>query len=630
MPEASTGTALVHSAPTELPDTGVAAVEEGAAPAAGAPRRLAGLAVIATAQLMLALDLTIVNVALPHIQAAVGFSGSNLEWVINAYAVAFGALLLLGGRSGDLLERRRILHRRPACLRSGLAARRVRHRPGVADHRPRRGARRPAGGDGRTHRAVADRCHLPPRDDRATRAVAVYSAMFILGQVVGLLVGGLLVAYASWRWVFFVNVPIGLVVASLATRVLPQTGRRLAGRFDLPGAITATAGVAALVYGLSNAATTPDGISHWGDTKVVVSLAAAGVLLAAFAVIETRQQLPAVAHEAAAQPGDRAGAFGISLCVGTAILGMFFFLTLFIQDVWGYSALRTGLAYLPYVPAILVTTVVAQWLVRRIGARPLLILGSTLAAGGMVWLSRITEHSSYAGGMLGPALLLGAGLGLVFVPMSLVILNKVNHGDAGAASSLVNVGQQVGGSIGLAVVGTVAWSAVARALTSQAKTAARARVHATTGTRAAAAGGSDVPSHALCSWVLAGATWSRPASLRVRCDHRISRDPGQAPGLIGRSDPMSEPAGQRSPHRAPASRERPCRTWRKPYDGFLPRRLARSTGSKTVPGRYRFTRPANAPDLQLRGSNRCRERKSRCRKRIQRVGCQDHGRSPVR
>jgi predicted MFS family arabinose efflux permease len=290
-----------------------------------------------------------------------------------------------------------------------------------------------------------------------------------------LLAGGLLVTYAGWRWVFFVNVPIGLAVAALATRVLPQTGRR-AGRFDLPGAITATAGVAALVYGLSNAATTPDGVSHWGDTKVVASLTAAAVLLAAFAVIETRSRYPLLPMRLL-RSRDRAGAFLISLCVGTALLGMFFFLTIFLQEVWGYSALRTGLAYVPFVPAILVMTVVAQRGVSRIGARPLLIAGSAIAAGGMYWLSRISEHSTYAGGMLGPALLLGAGLGLVFVPTSLVILNKVNTGDAGAASSLNNVGQQVGGSIGLAVVGTVAWSAVASSLRSAAAAAAKAGGH---------------------------------------------------------------------------------------------------------------------------------------------------------
>jgi MFS family permease len=238
--------------------------------------------------------------------------------------------------------------------------------------------------------------------------MAVYSAMAILGIVVGLIAGGLLVTYASWRWVMFVNVPIGLVVAALAARVLPRSGRR-AGRFDLPGAITATGGVAALVYGLSNAATTPDGVSHWSDTKVIASLTAAAVLLVAFPVIETRSKDPLLPVRVL-RSRDRSGAYLITLCIGTALIGMFFFLTIFIQDVWGYSPLKTGLAYLPFVPVVLVTTVVGQQGVTRIGARPLLIAGSAIAAGGMFWLSRITEHSSFAGGMLGPELVLGAGM----------------------------------------------------------------------------------------------------------------------------------------------------------------------------------------------------------------------------
>ena len=461
--------------------TPAVATERRLATAAPTPRRLGlVLAVIATAQLMIALDLTIVNVALPHIQAALGFSGSNLEWVVNAYAVAFGGLLLLGGRAGDLLERRRVfiaglLVFSLASLFGGFAT----GQAWLLTARAVQGA----GAAMAAPTALSLIAVIFPEGRPRNRAVAVYSAMFILGQVVGLLAGGLLVTYASWRWVFFVNVPIGLVVAALAGRVLPETGRR-AGRFDLPGAITATAGVALLVYGLSNAATTPDGVSHWGDAKVVGSLAAAAVLLAAFVVIETRSR-HALLPLRLLRSRDRSGAFLISLCVGTAILGMFFFATVFIQEVWGYSPLRTGAAYLPYVPAVLVMTVVAQRAVSRIGARPLLIAGSAIAGGGMVWLSRITEHSTYVGGMLGPALVLGTGLGLVFVPVSLVILNKVTPGDAGVASSLNNVGQQVGGSIGLAVVGTVAWSAVANSLRSAAAAAAKAGVHVS-GAKAAA------------------------------------------------------------------------------------------------------------------------------------------------
>jgi len=458
---------------TRTPEARPAARQPPAAITAQAPRWLGlVLAVIATAQLMIILDLTIVTVALPHIQAALGFSGSNLEWIVNAYAVAFGGLLLLGGRSGDLLGRRRIfiaglLVFVLASLLGGLAT----GQAWLITARAVQGAGAAMAAPTALSLLAVTFPEGPPRN----RAVAVYSAMAIVGIPVGLLAGGLLVTYLNWRWVFFVNVPIGLAVAVLATRVLPTTGRR-AGRFDLPGAITATAGVALLVYGLSNAATTPDGVSHWGDAKVVVSLAAAAVLLAAFAVIETRSRY-ALLPMRLLRSRDRSGAFGISLCLGTAVLGMFFFLTVFLQEVWGYSALRTGLAYLPYVPVILVMTVVAQRAVSRIGARPLLIAGSALAAGGMFWLSRISEHSTYAGGMLGPTLVLGAGLGLVFVPTSLVILNKVTPGDAGAASSLNNVGQQVGGSIGLAVVGTVAWSAVASSLRSAAAVAAKAGGH---------------------------------------------------------------------------------------------------------------------------------------------------------
>jgi len=521
---------------TETPDTRAPAPEGGAAPAAQAPRRLGlVLAVIAMAQLMVVLDLTIVNVALPHIQAALHFSGSNLEWVVNAYAVSFGGLLLLGGRSGDLLERRRIfivglLVFVLASLLGGFAT----DQAWLIIARAVQGVGAAMAAPTALSLVAVTFPEGPPRN----RAVAVYAAMAIMGLVVGLLAGGLLVTYLSWRWVFFVNVPIGLVVAALAARVLPTSGRR-AGRFDLPGAITATAGVAALVYGLSNAATTPDGVSHWGDTKVVASLAAAAVLLASFAVIETRSRY-ALLPMRLLRSRDRSGAFLISLCVGTAILGMFFFLTVFIQEVWGYSALRTGVAYLPYVPVILVMTVVAQRGVSRIGARPLLIAGSAIAAGGMFWLSRISEHSTYVGGMLGPELILGAGLGLVFVPMSLIILNKVHQGDAGAASSLNNVGQQVGGSIGLAVVGTVAWSAVAGSVRSQATAAARAGVHSA-GAKAAALQ-TQIYDHALATGFSKGYLVSAAVlALAVIIALAVIRVTRQ--DLSG-ADPMSEPAGE--------------------------------------------------------------------------------------
>ena len=442
----------------------------------GAPPRRLGLAlaVIATAQLMVVLDATIVNVALPHIQTALGFSGTNLEWVVNAYALAFGGLLLLGGRSGDLLGRRRvfiagILLFSLASLLGGFAT----GQAWLLAARVLQGI----GGAFAAPTALSLIAVTFPEGPPRNRAMGVYAAMSVAGGAVGLIAGGLLVQYLNWRWVFFVNVPIGLALAFLAPRVLGESERRR-GRFDLPGAITGWLGLAALVYGLSSAATSPNGVSHWGDTKVIVSLVAAVVLLVAFGFIEVRSK-HALVPIRVLRSRDRSGAYLVSLCVGTALFGMFFFLTLFVQNVWGYSALRTGIAYLPMIGMVMVATAAASQLVSRIGARPLMIAGSAASAGGMFWLSRITEHSHYVSGLLGPMMVTAIGIGLIFVPLSLVALAKVANNDAGVASSLVNAGQQVGGSIGLAILGTVAWSAVANSIHSQAAAAAAAAKHAT-------------------------------------------------------------------------------------------------------------------------------------------------------
>ena len=445
----------------------------GSATQAPSPRRLGlALAVIATAQLMVVLDATIVNVALPHIQDALHFSGTNLEWVVNAYALAFGGLLLLGGRSGDLLGRRRIfifgiLLFTVASLLGGFAT----SQAWLLSARVVQGI----GGAFAAPTSLSLIAVTFPEGKERNRAMGVYAAMSISGAAVGLIAGGLLVNYLNWRWVLFVNVPIGLLVALLAPRVLGESERRR-GAFDLPGAITGSLGLGALVYGLSEAATTftnGQAISHWGDTKVVASLVAAVVLLVSFCIIEARSP-HALVPMRVLRSRDRTGAYLISLMVGTALFGMFFFLTLFVQNVWGYSPLKTGVAYLPMVAVIMAGSGIASQLVSRIGARPLVIAGSALASGGMFWLSRLTEHSSYAGGLLGPVMVTALGMGLIFVPISLVSLAKVANNDAGVASSLLNTGQQVGGSIGLAVLGTVAWSAVASNLRSAAASAAHA------------------------------------------------------------------------------------------------------------------------------------------------------------
>jgi EmrB/QacA subfamily drug resistance transporter len=414
------------------------------------------LLVIATAQLMVVLDATVVNVALPHIQTALHFTDSGLEWVVNGYALALGGLLLLGGRLGDLLGRRRmfvigLLLFSAASLAGGLAT----SQAWLLAARAVQGA----GGAIVAPTALALIATTFPEGRPRNRAMGVYAAMSVAGGAAGLLAGGLLTTYASWRWVLFVNVPIGIAAALAALVVLPGTARR-PGRFDVPGIITGTGGVAALVYGLSNAATTPDGVSHWGDAKVIATLTAGAVLLAAFAVIEARSR-HALLPVRLLRSRDRVGANLMMLGVGTTLFGVFFFLTLFVQNVWGYSPLRAGVAFLPLTGAVLASSGVVTKLLPRTGARPLLMAGAAGTAGGLFWLSRLTEHGTFAGGLLGPVLVIGLGLGLLFVPLSLVALARVPDGDSGVASSLLNTTRQVGGSIGLAVLGTVAWTVVA-------------------------------------------------------------------------------------------------------------------------------------------------------------------------
>jgi EmrB/QacA subfamily drug resistance transporter len=465
---------------TALPETG-----GGAASATTGRQRRLGLAlvVIATAQLMVVLDATIVNVALSHIQHALGFSGSGLEWVVNAYALTFGGLLLLGGRAGDILGRRRVFI--AGIILFSLAS----LLGGFANSEAWLMGARALQGIGGAIVAPAALSLItttfpegPPRN----RAMGVYAAMSIGGAAVGLIAGGLLTTYLSWRWVFFVNVPIGIVVALMAPRALPKSEGH-PGRFDLPGAITGTLGLAALVYGLSAAVPSAGGSSHWGSAKVVLSLAASVVLLASFVLIEARSK-DALLPLRILRNRDRSAANLIMLCVGTAMFGMFFFLTLFMQNVWGYSPLKNGVAYLPMVGMIMLMAGVSAQLVNRIGARPLLIAGSAVGAGGMFWLSRITEHSTYVGGLLGPMMLTAAGLGTLFMPLTLVALSKVGDSDAGVAASLPNVGQQVGGSIGLALLGTVAWTVVANSIRSQVTAAAAAAAKAGHAVHAAAGG----------------------------------------------------------------------------------------------------------------------------------------------
>ncbi|MHB8341600.1 MAG: MFS transporter [Mycobacteriales bacterium] len=420
----------------------------GGAAHTGAEHRHLGLAlaIICTAQLMVVLDATIVNIALPSMQRALHFSPTGLEWVINAYALAFGGLLLLGGRSGDLYGRRRmfivgIALFSVASLAGGFAI----DQAWLITSRVAQGV----GGAIASPTALSLIANTFAEGAPRNRAMGVYAAMSGAGAAIGLLLGGVLTDLASWRWVFFVNVPIGSVLALLAPRVLAESDTR-PGRLDLPGALSVTGGMTLLVYGLARAAT-----HGWGSLGTSGALVVAAGLLALFLVIEARSPQPLMPLRIFADR-NRSGAYVIMLCLGAAVFAMFFFLTQFVQNILGYSPLAAGFAFLPVSFAIAITAGVTSRLVGRFGTRRPMTLGPLAAAGGLLWLSFLHVGSSYPTDLLPPMLLLAAGMGLSFVPLTLTAVSGVRGEDAGLASALLNTGQQIGGSLGLAVLVTVA------------------------------------------------------------------------------------------------------------------------------------------------------------------------------
>jgi EmrB/QacA subfamily drug resistance transporter len=355
------------------------------------------LAIIGAAQLMVMLDLTIVNVALPSIQHTLGFTTTGLAWVINAYVVTFGGLLLLGGRSGDLFGRRRmfvigVILFSLASLAGGLAT----SQAWLIAARAVQGAGAAIASPTALGLIAATFEDGPARH----RAMAVYAAMSGAGGGLGLLAGGLLTEWVSWRWVLFVNVPIGALVALGALFVL-DPGKGRPGRLDLPGAASVTAGAALLVYGLARAAD-----FGWSNSVTVASLVGAGVLLIAFVLIEARSKQPLLPLRILANR-NRSGGYAVMLLLGAAMLSLIFFMTQLFQDVLGYSPIVAGLAFLPMPIMVGTVSQVASRLVGRIGIRPLLIIGPLFVAGGLTWMSLVTAHSSYPA-MLGPLVLVRA------------------------------------------------------------------------------------------------------------------------------------------------------------------------------------------------------------------------------
>ncbi len=403
------------------------------------------LPVILVAQLMVVLDMSIVNVALPDMQHALSFTPTGLSWVLSAYTLAFGGLLLLGARAGDLLGRRRTFMTgmavfTGASLLGGLAtvgwwliAARTLQGVGAALTAPA---------------VLAFLMSTFAEGRERTRALGMYTAVSIGGAAIGLIAGGILTQLLSWRWVMFVNVPIGVAVLVGASFALTETPRQT-GKFDLPGAFLATLGMTSVVYGFVRAAS--DG---WSNPGTIAALVGGAVLIAGFVFNERRASHP-ITPLSLFTDRTRVGAYLGRLLLVASMTGMFFFLTQFMQDVLNYGPLKTGLGFLPVTFALFAASQAsARVLVERFGERTVLLVGVSLSFLSMIWLTQLSGSSGYLS-VAGPLVLLGLGNGSAFVPLTSAGLHAVEPRLAGAGSGLINVSQQVGASVGLAVLVTI-------------------------------------------------------------------------------------------------------------------------------------------------------------------------------
>ena len=429
--------------PASSTSPAVALRRPGASRARGHPSL--ALVIMLSAQLMIILDLTVVNIALPHIQAGLHFSTAGLSWVLNAYTLTFGGLLLLGGRAGDILGRRRmflagIILFTLASLAGGLAT----EAWWLLTARALQGV----GGALASPAVLALVVGSFPEGRERTRALGIYSAVLMGGASLGLVLGGVITEWASWRWVLFVNIPVGILVVAVTPLFITESPRQ-PGRFDLAGALTSTGGMTALVYAFIRAAS--DG---WADRMALAAFGVAAVLLATFLLTESRTAQPITPLRLFGSLS-RSGSYLTRLLLVAGMFGMFFFLTQFVQEILGFSPLVAGVAFLPMTLAVFGVSRLAPRLMPRFGSTRLMLAGMLPVIAGMAWLAQVSAGTSYLGGILGPMLLLGTGMGVVFVPLTTVSLAGVAAADSGAASSMVNVMQQLGGALGLAILVTV-------------------------------------------------------------------------------------------------------------------------------------------------------------------------------
>jgi EmrB/QacA subfamily drug resistance transporter len=403
------------------------------------------LAILAVCQGMLVIDTTIVTVAAPAIQRGLGLSATDLTWLFNAYTIAFGGLLLLGGRAGDILGHRRTFMAGTGLFTAASLA------GGLATSGGMLLAARGVQGVGAAFAApgaLALIANTFSDKEARTRALGIWSAVVGSGMVIGLILGGTLTGWIGWRAVFFINVPVGITITLLAPARLIAPIRH-PGRFDLAGALASTVGLVLLVDGFIRAAA--DG---WADPWTITTLVAAIAVITAFGVIETKAEQPLVPLHLLAHR-DRVGAYLIRLLLTAAMSAELFFLTIFLQEVLRLTPLAAAFAFVPTAVPVVIVSRVAARLLPRTGAKPLLIAGALITTAGVAWLSQLSAASSYAVAILGPIVLTGIGCGLLFPAMTLVALTDVAPDEAGAASGMLQATQQIGGSLGIAGLVTV-------------------------------------------------------------------------------------------------------------------------------------------------------------------------------
>ena len=420
-------------------------------------RKWLALALLASVQFMVVLDIAVVNVALPSIQVDLGFSQENLQWVISAYALFFGGFLLLGGRAADLLGRRRIFLAglvvfTIASLLAGLAwsetsliAARALQGLGAAIISPA---------------ALSILMTTFSEGKERNTALGVWGAVGAFGAVAGVLLGGIFTDLLSWEWIFFVNVPVGALAFALTPRLLRESRDEHARSFDVPGAVLVTSGLVALVYAITQA-----NDYGWGSLETVGLFSLAGALLAGFVAWEARASQPLMPFSIF-RLQTLVGANVAGLILGTSLFAMFLMLTLYMQQVLGYSPLRTGVGYLAVAGTAIVWSAVAAQLVTRVGVKPVLVAGMTLMTAGLLYFTQVDVGGSYLTDLLPGFLLISIGMGFSFVPISIAALAGVKDSEAGLASGLINTSQQIGGALGIAALSAVATSTTDSAVAS--------------------------------------------------------------------------------------------------------------------------------------------------------------------